>query len=303
MGLRSVHTLLRHLLDHRAAIVEERVDRLFRPRLQTFVRLAENIRTQEDINSALDTLHRAQKQEACLLAYLDASGMGAALTLGDMCLVREVSKRELLNMEGASEAALQALRQRGILETYSVEVGRLRTASTLPEGLRKELSDEQRRALGEIRDSFKHHDCCLLHGVTSSGKTEVYIHLIEETIARGEQVLYLLPEIALTTQIMQRLGRIFGDKLGVYHSKFPDAERVELWRRQISDTPYPIILGARSAIFLPFQRLGLVIVDEERRPRHRHRPCPQVWGEGASWHCHPLYRDIPQCRGWALRTC
>lgn len=276
MGLRSVHTLLRHLLDHHAAIVEERVNRLFRPRLQTFVRLAENIRTQEGINSALDTLHRAQRQEACLLAYLDASGMRAALTLGDMCLVREVSKRELLNMEGASEAALQALRQRGILETYSVEVGRLRTASTLPEGLRKELSDEQRRALDEIRDSFKHHDCCLLHGVTSSGKTEVYIHLIEETIARGEQVLYLLPEIALTTQIMQRLGRIFGDKLGVYHSKFPDAERVELWRRQISDTPYPIILGARSAIFLPFQRLGLVIVDEEHETSYKQQePAPR----------------------------
>lgn len=139
------------------------------------------------------------------------------------------------------------------------------------------LNEFQQRAHDEIVQSFQEKNVCLLHGVTSSGKTEVYIHLIEETIRQGKQVLYLLPEIALTTQITERLQRVFGSRLGIYHSKFPDAERVEIWRKQLGEKGYDIILGVRSSVFLPFRDLGLVIVDEEHENTYKQQdPAPAI---------------------------
>jgi primosomal protein N' (replication factor Y) len=157
---------------------------------------------------------------------------------------------------------------------YEVEQSRLQSIDERSEGpsLVKPLSTEQQRAHDEILSAFESKNVCLLHGVTSSGKTEVYIQLIREVLAQGKQVLYLVPEIALTTQLTDRLGRVFGSKMGIYHSKFSDAERVELWQRQLSDKPYPLILGVRSSVFLPFQNLGLIIVDEETDGQNKSKP-------------------------------
>lgn len=276
MGVKSVHALVRRLMERGAARVEERVERLYRPRTETHVRIAEGYRSIAALEELLHVLRRAPKQEALLLALLDLSAEHAALTTGNDTLRREVSKQELMGCRDASEAALTALRARGVVETYPFEVGRLRMQCEVDAALQKVLSPQQERALTEIHDAFLDKEVCLLHGVTSSGKTEVFIQLIRETLARGEQVLYLLPEIALTTQITSRLGRVFGQRMGVYHSKFPDAERVELWKRQLGDSPFPLILGARSALFLPFKRLGLVIVDEEHDASYKQQePAPR----------------------------
>jgi primosomal protein N' (replication factor Y) len=137
--------------------------------------------------------------------------------------------------------------------------------------------------MNEIKESFGSKNVCLLHGVTSSGKTEVYIHLINDVLRRGRQVLYLLPEIALTAQITERLRAAFGSRLGVYHSKFPDAERVEIWQKQLSDSPYDIVIGVRSSIFLPFSRLGLIIVDEEHENTYKQQdPAPRYNARNAA---------------------
>ena len=162
----------------------------------------------------------------------------------------------------ASPAVFNGLVDKHIFEVYQQEVGRLN--SVLREILPiNPLNEHQQMAHDEIVRSFQSKNVCLLHGVTASGKTEIYIHLIEEAVRQGKQVLYLLPEIALTTQITERLKRVFGHRLGIYHSKFPDAERVEIWQKQLGDEEYDVILGVRSSIFLPFKNLGLVIVDEE----------------------------------------
>ena len=173
--------------------------------------------------------------------------------------------------------------KRGILETYEVEVGRLNHGGEPHPELVKKLSPTQETAYNEILMSFLKKKVTLLHGVTSSGKTEIYIHLIQREIDQHRQVLYLLPEIALTVQMMDRLRRVFGDRLGIYHSKYSDAERVEIWQKQLSGHPYDVILGARSAVFLPFQNLGLVIVDEEHETSFKQQdPMPRYHARSAA---------------------
>jgi primosomal protein N' (replication factor Y) len=187
----------------------------------------------------------------------------------------EVSKQDLLAHRNTSIAVFDALVKRGVLETYPYVISRLSDEVSQVVGL-KSLNANQQRALDAIKHSFEQQSVCLLHGVTSSGKTEIYTHLIEETIHQGKQVLYLLPEIALTTQITERLKRVFGAQIGIYHSKFSDAERVEIWNKQLSDNPYLVILGARSSVFLPYQNLGLVIVDEEHESSYKQQdPAPR----------------------------
>ena len=163
------------------------------------------------------------------------------------------------------------------METYEQEIGRLNHGGEPHLDRIKPLSEDQQNAYNQILFSFtrgKH--VTLLHGVTSSGKTEIYIHLIRQALEQKQQVLYLLPEIALTVQIMERLQRVFGDRLGIYHSKYSDAERVEIWQKQLTGHPYDVILGARSAVFLPFQRLGLVIIDEEHETSYKQQdPMPR----------------------------
>ena len=275
MGMVNLLPVVKRLVDGGAVKIEEKLGRAFKPRTEAHVRLLENYRSEVALHLLLDTLHRTPKQQETVMAYLDISGFAAALSLNNFSLLREVSKKELVDRVG-SDSALTALRRKGILEVYDYEVGRLRMQKALPQFQERPLSEAQQAASNAILESFREKEVCLLHGVTSSGKTEIYIQLIERELEAGRQVLYLLPEIALTTQITTRLGRVFGDKMGVYHSKFPDAERVELWQRQMTDKAFPLILGVRSSLFLPFQKLGLIIVDEEHETSYKQQdPAPR----------------------------
>ena len=274
LNIDNILPLVRRLLERDAVVMEEKMTRQYRPKTEKHVRLAADFQDENRLNEVFGNLKRTPKQSELLLKYLEFSKASTAFALSNMELLEEVARRDLLRLPGASEFALSALVGKGILEVYDYEVGRLKTQKALPELLTKELNPAQQQAYEEIMQSAS--TPVLLHGVTSSGKTEIYIRLIEEALQRGEQVLYLLPEIALTTQIMTRLSRVFGDKLGVYHSKFPDAERVELWQRQLSERPFPLILGVRSSLFLPFRKLGLIIVDEEHETSYKQQdPAPR----------------------------
>ena len=279
----SIINTVRQMIENGWVEVRETMRESFRARTETYVRLPESVVVEDKIDALFDGLRKGGKPYALLLAYTDLARSAAALRLRNPKLLAEVSRSQLLQRVEGGDAALRALIEKGYLESYSVEVGRLKTcAATETLGMRP-LNDHQQRALEQIKTSFEQHDITLLHGVTSSGKTEVYMKLIEETLAQGKQVLYMLPEIALTTQITTRLGRVFGDKMGVYHSKFPDAERVELWQRQLTDKAFPLILGVRSSLFLPFQNLGLIIVDEEHETSYKQQdPAPRYHARDAA---------------------
>ena len=279
----SIINTVRQMIDSGWVEVRETMRESFRARTETYVRLPESVVLEDKIDALFDGLRKGGKPYALLLAYTDLARSAVALRLRNPKLLAEVSRSQLLQRVEGGDAALRALIEKGYLESYSVEVGRLKTcAATETLGMRP-LNDHQQRALEQIKTSFQQHDITLLHGVTSSGKTEVYMKLIEDTLAEGKQVLYMLPEIALTTQITTRLGRVFGDKMGVYHSKFPDAERVELWKRQLTDKAFPLILGVRSSLFLPFQNLGLIIVDEEHETSYKQQdPAPRYHARDAA---------------------
>jgi primosomal protein N' (replication factor Y) len=276
-GLKNILAVVKSLLEKDALFVKEELKRTYKPKTETRVRLTEAARNERRLHFFFDELQRrAPKQLDLLMKYIELSG----------CLggreVKEVSKAELLKRSGATPAVFSGLVDKGVFEVYQQEVGRLETVSQAVMSL-NELNVHQQRAFDEIRASFRVKNVCLLHGVTSSGKTEIYIHLIDEAVRQGKQVLYLLPEIALTTQITERLKRVFGSRLGIYHSKFPDAERVEVWQKQLSHEPYDIILGVRSSLFLPFQRLGLVIVDEEHENTYKQQdPAPRYHARNAA---------------------
>ena len=195
----------------------------------------------------------------------------------------EVSKDELMNFSHCTAAVLKQLVDKKFLVLYEKEVGRLNHSGEPHLDKVKALNAAQQEAYNQILFQFLSKKIVLLHGVTSSGKTEIYIHLIKEAIEKKQQVLYLLPEIALTVQMRDRLQRVFGNRLGIYHSKYSDAERVEIWKKQLSANPYDVILGARSAVFLPFQRLGLVIIDEEHETSFKQQdPAPRYHARSAA---------------------
>ena len=241
----------------------------YRPKTETYIRLTPKFRNEQALHIALDMLQRAPSQQKAFIDFLDLSmDNGSAI---DCQLTRD----ELLN-QGHSLPTITALVKRGLLETYEQEVGRLNHGGEPHLENIKPLSPVQQDAYNQIQFSWLKKNVALLHGVTSSGKTEIYIHLIRQALEQKKQVLYLLPEIALTVQIMQRLQHVFGNRLGIYHSKYSDAERVEIWQKQLSQNPYDVILGARSAVFLPFQNLGLVIIDEEHETSYKQQdPMPR----------------------------
>lgn len=257
----------------------------YRPKTERCVTLSEKMRSGQSLHVALNMLvqTRARKQRELFECFLAMSRWDEACSGGSRDSVTELTCEELLNEAHATTAALNALVTRGFLTIYEREVGRVGNGGeSHPENM-KTLGDAQRKAFDEIQDTFKTKNVTLLHGVTSSGKTEIYIHLIDKSLREGGQVLYLLPEIALTVQIMKRLRNVFGDRLGIYHSKYSDAERVEIWKRQLSDNPYGVILGARSALFLPFSNLRLVIVDEEHETSFKQQdPAPRYHARSAA---------------------
>ena len=271
-GLKSGMHHIKALLDKGALSIDETLREGYKPKSEVHVRIAEAYRSEEALNEALQSLHRAAKQQQLLLKLIEL----AECVAPDFVVKKELSRSVLLKESGMAAAVLNGLIAKGFIETYVVEVGRLNDGAESGETLISPLSEHQQRAFDEIKEGWTTHDVCLLHGVTSSGKTEVYIHLIKEQLEQGRQALFLLPEIALTQQMTERLRHAFGNRLGVYHSKFSDAERVEIWNRQLSDTPYDVILGVRSSIFLPFKNLGLVIVDEEHETTYKQQdPAPR----------------------------
>ena len=255
----------------------------YKPKTETYIRLTEQYRHVAALHIALNVLARAKKQLEAFTCYLELSHWDLVED-DDSCLkVVEVTREELMNASQASAETIRQLEKRQLLETYEVEVGRLNHGGNYCPELIKPLTEPQQDAYNAILMQMMKKNVTLLHGVTGSGKTEIYIHLIQQALERKEQVLYLLPEIALTVQIMQRLQRIFGDRLGIYHSRYSDNERVEIWQKQLSQNPYDVILGARSAVMLPFQRLGLVIVDEEHETSYKQQdPAPRYHARSAA---------------------
>lgn len=254
----------------------------FKPRTEQRVRLTARYRDEKGINLILQSLSRAPRQKRLLATYLQA-------TTPFNENPKEISKHKLLEEAQVSQNIYKELQDKGIFESYEVEIGRLARENdkVAPQNI---LNDAQKKAFEEIKDSFRQKNVTLLHGVTSAGKTEIYIHLITEALERGEQVLFMLPEIALTKQITERLRRVFGNKIGVYHSKFSDAERVEIWKKQLSDEPYEIILGVRSSLFLPFKKLGLIVVDEEHENSYKQQdPAPRYNARNAAIVLASLY--------------
>ena len=274
-GIKNILTAIKSLLDKEAIFVKEELRRTYKPKTEARVRLA-GTADEKRLHILFDILSRAPKQLALLMKYVECSGI---LGSGSP---KEVSKKELLQRANVAPSVLNGLVDKKIFEIYYHEIGRLDQQAKEVVELNA-LNEFQQQAHDEIVQSFQEKNVCLLHGVTSSGKTEVYIHLIKEAIRQGKQVLYLLPEIALTTQITERLQRVFGSRLGIYHSKFPDAERVEIWRKQLGENGYDIILGVRSSIFLPFRNLGLVIVDEEHENTYKQQdPAPRYHARSAA---------------------
>ena len=255
----------------------------WQPKTEVYVALADNFQTDKTLNIALDMLRGARQQLKAFTHFLQLTHWDTLENNQTQQPVAEITRVELMNESGASNATIKALVDRGLLRIYNKEVGRLNTGDTEPAEKPKPLSAPQQEAYNSIVFQFLKKPVVLLHGVTSSGKTEVYIHLISKALAEKKQVLYLLPEIALTVQMTSRLKRVFGKRLGIYHSRYSDAERVEIWKKQLSAEPYEVILGARSAVFLPFQRLGLVIIDEEHEGSFKQQdPAPRYHARSAA---------------------
>lgn len=273
---RGILSMINRLLDMEVLLLSEEVKRGFKPKQEAFVRLTISFDQEDRLKELFESLSRARSQLAILMAYLDLSNH---MRKGQQ---REVSKKQLIERSQCSNAVFNQLVDKGVFDVFQKNVHHSQFSGSTPMQA-SPLSDVQLEAFKEIDTSFREKNVTLLHGVTSSGKTEIYIHLIQEVIRQNKQVLYLVPEIALTTQLTERLKRVFGDKLGVYHSKYSDRERVEVWNDLLRGGNYQIILGVRSSIFLPFRNLGLIIVDEEHESSFKQQdPAPRYHARNAA---------------------
>lgn len=274
-GFSNPEPVIARLLDKQLVVIKEKLVERFKARKESYVALIVN-----DGGSPGDFFARvkgAKAQERALMALISLGGMKP-----DGSQAREVTRKALEERAAVTGPIIKELQKKGLVRLYDKEISRFTyngpTVSTLPE-----LSDAQKRAYEEIDKAFIDHQVTLLHGVTSSGKTEIYITLIDRILRRGDRALFLVPEIALTTQLTRRLQRVFGDKVVIYHSKFSDAERVEVWLRLLNSDDPCVVIGARSAVFLPFGNLGLVIVDEEHDPSYKQAdPAPRYNGRDAA---------------------
>ena len=268
--------IIKTLLEKEALEVSEELVEKFRAKTCAFVRLGEAAENEDQLRKWFDELGKSKKQLELLMMYIDLSKY---LIPNQR---KELTKKELLDCSGVSSAVLTTLVDKGIFEIYQKEIGRLDVTEVKTYDLHP-LNEFQLNAYKEIERHFIEKSVVLLHGVTSSGKTEIYLHQIKKVLAEGKQVLYLVPEIALTTQLTSRLKRVFGKRLGVYHSKFSDAERVEIWNNVLNDKTYDVIIGVRSSIFLPFRQLGLIIVDEEHESSYKqYDPSPRYHARNAA---------------------
>ncbi len=271
-GARGITATVNRMIEKGILIISEKLVERYRPRYETYV---EFTLTPEEIEEAFSRVKGAKKQEQLLLAMLEISGLCRGK-------ITDVRKDDLLKRADVAPAILSSVVKKGILQTVRREINRFKY-NGISTGILPELSNSQSLALDQIHKSWLHHNVTLLHGVTSSGKTEIYIHLINYVISRGDQCLMLVPEIALTTQLTRRLQAVFGDKVIIYHSRFTDNERVDIWKKLLIDNSPRIIIGARSAVFLPFSKLGLVIVDEEHDASYKQfDPSPRYNGRDSA---------------------
>lgn len=256
---RNIGAIVARLIEKGAVIISEKLVERYRSKKEVYVRLV--AQNNETLHEAFDKVKGAKKQEMMLLALIEMSRSKDDTN-------KEVARRELIERTGLSTAILSAMAQKGIVEIFKKEINRFKY-NGLVAGMLPVLSEPQREALDEVHRAFIDKNITLLHGVTSSGKTEIYMHLVSYVMNRGDQALFLVPEIALTTQLTRRLQRVFGDKVLIYHSKFSDNERVDIWKRLLESGQPCVVIGARSAVFLPFTRLGIVIVDEEHEQSYK----------------------------------
>ncbi|MBS1529700.1 MAG: primosomal protein N', partial [Bacteroidetes bacterium] len=257
LGQKTVMPILKSMFEKNIIYISEEVSQRYKPRKKTFLTLNPFYHNQDNLRELFPILEkRAPKQADALLAYIKLSRTQ-----------KDISKAELAEESGAGDASIKSLIEKEIFVAEERNVSRLYVdEDEFSDDF--QLNDNQQNALNEIKNQFKEKDVILLHGVTSSGKTQLYIRLIEEVINSGRQVLYLLPEIALTTHIIERLRQYFSSSIGVYHSRFNDNERVEVWQKVLNHE-YKVVLGARSSVFLPFSDLGLIIVDEEHETSYK----------------------------------
>lgn len=274
-GFSNPEPVIARLLGKQLVVIKEKLVERFKARKESYVALVVN--DGESPDDLFARVKGAKAQERALMALISLGGMKP-----DGSQAREVTRKALEERAAVTGPIIKELQKKGLVRLYDKEISRFTyngpTVRSLPQ-----LSDAQKRAYEEIDKAFIDHQVTLLHGVTSSGKTEIYITLIDRILRRGDRALFLVPEIALTTQLTRRLQRVFGDKVVIYHSKFSDAERVEVWLRLLNSDDPCVVIGARSAVFLPFGNLGLVIVDEEHDPSYKQAdPAPRYNGRDAA---------------------
>jgi primosomal protein N' (replication factor Y) len=264
LGKKKVLPTINKLIEHTAIFVKEEIYEQYKPKLVKYVRLHSDYTTDTSLNNLLEELSRAKKQREVVLSYFQLSTSK-----------KPIKVKDLETKSGISSAVIKALVDKNVFEFYHVQTDRIQFKGDTND--LKQLNEFQQTALDEIKTSFKDKEVTLLHGITSSGKTEVYTKLIQDVLDTGKQVLFLLPEIALTTQIITRLQRYFGNQISVFHSKYSMNERVEVWNNVLDNKlKARIILGARSSLFLPFSNLGLIVVDEEHETSYKQfEPSPR----------------------------
>lgn len=278
LGQKTVFPILRSLFEKNIIVISEEITEKFKPRKKSFISLNPYYSDPVNRKIVFDVLERAPKQLELLLAYFKLQKFQT-----------EISKTDLIETSGSSPAALKSLLDKEIFLQEDKIVSRLSTEE-IDTFLKFELNEAQENALKQVQTEFLETDVVLLYGETSSGKTQIYIRLIEQILLEEKQTLYLLPEIALTTQVVERLRQYFGNEVGIYHSKFNDSERAEVWQKVLKGE-YKMVLGARSSIFLPFQNLGLIIVDEEHESSYKqYDPAPRYHARDSAIYLAHLHK-------------
>jgi primosomal protein N' (replication factor Y) len=278
LGQKTVFPLIRSLFEKGFILISEEIKERYKPKVKTFLTLASGYADSEGLRILLDELHRAAKQQDAVLAFIQLKKQK-----------QDISRQDIMELSGSSAGTITSLIDKGVFEVREQVVSRLGGEDVIVE---KDfsLNDRQTEALQQIQTHFESKDVVLLHGVTASGKTQLYIRMIEAALAKNNSVLYLLPEIALTAQITQRLKLHFGNQLGVYHSKFNDNERAEVWHKVLKGE-FKIVVGARSSVFLPFKDLGLIIVDEEHENSYKQfDPAPRYHARDTAIYLGHIHR-------------
>jgi len=274
LNKKNVFPVIQKLIDKNVLVLQEEIQESYKPKLVRYIRLHSKYDSSQGLNDLLEILKNANKQKEIVLTYFQLSAREKN---------KPITVKKLVEAAGSSSAIVKALIDKEIFEEYLLQEDRVSFAGKANDS-QLQLNDAQQNALVQIKDSFTQKEVCLLKGVTSSGKTEIYIKLIEEYLLSGKQILYLLPEIALTAQLVERLRKHFGNKVAVFHSKYNNNERVEVWNHVLQNSEKAqIVIGARSALFLPFSNLGLVVVDEEHEQTFKQvDPAPRYHARDAA---------------------